>query len=80
MKRFYFAILSLAFAVSLGNSVTSTAQAAAMTPNHKATPCRDKMGKFIKCVPVKPMKKYTVVHESKKAPCRDKMGKFIKCK
>jgi len=69
MKRFYFAILAAAFALSLGGDFALAAtpsMAAAKAP----TRCRDKMGKFIKCPTVKPMPKR----------CRDKMGKFTKCK
>jgi len=70
MRRFYFAILALAFAVSLGSGFTSSASAAVKP---MATPCRDAKGKFTKCKPPTMMKV---------APkrCRDKMGKFTKCK
>ena len=73
MRRLFFAILALAFALSLGGGLTSTAQAAPASPKTMSTPCRDKMGKFMKCPPgqMKPKPKAT--------PCRDKKGKFVKC-
>ena len=70
MRRFYFAIMAVAFALSLGGSVGSAATM--MAPKAKATPCRDAKGKFMKCSMMKPM--------PKKTPCRDAKGKFTKCK
>ena len=72
MKRFYFAILASAFALSLGGGfVASAAPAVAKlnAPSMMSTRCRDKMGKFTKCPTPKP----------KPMKCRDKHGKFIKC-
>jgi len=75
MRRFYSAIFAIAFALSLGYGLTSTAQAA---PKTMATPCRDAKGKFTKC---KPSNMSNMMMASPKPKrCRDKMGKFTKCK
>jgi len=69
MRRFYFSILALAFALSLGGGFASTTQQAVA----KTTQCRDAKGKFTKCKPA-------MVATAKPKRCRDKMGKFTKCK
>jgi hypothetical protein len=70
MKRLYFAILAIAFVLSIGGGLTSSVQAA--SPKPTSAMCRDHKGKFTKCKIATPA--------PKKTPCRDKNGKFTKCK
>jgi len=71
MRRFYFAVLASAFALSLGFAFAPTAQAGSMN-KMTTTRCRDAKGKFVKCTTMKPKPKVT--------RCRDAKGKFVKCK